>query len=101
VGKASDPATAPKPAPETLEAYLGIYEMHEDSQVSEARITRTGGDLFLETQGTGRRLLTPLAVDAFASFPDGRLEFVKDANGQVTGFTVQTPTSGISASRKK
>ena len=101
VGKASDPATPPKLTSEMLEAYTGLYEMGEGKQVSQARIARTGSDLFFEAKGIPRHLLTPLATDAFAEVPDGRLEFVRDASGAVTGFTIQSPSRKISAIRRK
>ena len=99
VGKASDPATPPKLTPELLDAYAGLYELHESSQVSKARITRTGSGLFFEAPGVNRHQLTPLATDAFAEVPDGRLEFVRDASGAVTGFSIQNPSRKISAIR--
>ena len=99
VGKASDPATPPKLTPELLDAYAGLYELHESSQVWQARITRTGSGLFFEATGVNRHQLTPLATDAFAEVPDGRLEFVRDASGAVTGFSIQNPSRKISAIR--
>jgi hypothetical protein len=101
VGKASDPATAPKLTAEIAESYIGVYEMRESNQVSRARIIRTGTDLFFEAPKVPRHALTPLATDAFAEVPDGRLEFVRDASGAVTGFTILNPNRKITATRQK
>ena len=101
VGKASDPATPPKLTPEMLAAYSGLYEMRAGSKVSQARIAGTGSDLFFEAQGVPRHLLTPLATDAFAEVPDGRLEFVRDAGGAVIGFTIHSSSRTIIAIRRK
>jgi hypothetical protein len=102
VGKASDPATPPKLTSEMAAAYTGLYEMREGSnRVSQARIAATGTDLFFEARGVPRHVLTPLAVDAFAEVPDGRLEFFRDTSGAVTGFTVQGLSRKIIAIRRK
>jgi hypothetical protein len=101
VGKASDPATPPKLSSEMLEAYAGLYEMRRGKQVSYARISRTETGLFFESQGLPRHPLTPLATDAFAEVPDGRLEFVRDPSGSVIGFTVRNSNQTILAIRRK
>jgi len=101
VGKATDPAEVAKLSPGLLDAYTGVYEIREGGRVTDVRIARTGTDLFFEAEGVGLRELKPLAPDAFADVPDGRLEFVKDASGAVTGFTVESPGRKINAIRQK
>jgi hypothetical protein len=75
--------------------------MRGGKQVSQARITRTGTGLFFEAQGVPRHLLTPLATDAFAEIPDGRLEFVRDASSAVIGFTIHSSIRTMIAIRRK
>jgi len=77
--------TGTKIAPETLAKYTGTYEY---SAGREAVITIESDLLFLQ-EGTNP-LRLPLAADSETAFVERtngeRMEFIKDAQGAVTGF---------------
>jgi len=92
--------TGVKLAPAALAQYTGVYEY---APGRGARITLEGDLLFLQ-QGTNP-LKLPLAADSetvFVSRTNGeRIDFVRDAQGAVTGFVYHADSGDRRAVRKK
>jgi hypothetical protein len=85
------------PEPGPLEAFAGRYVSREVD--GEAVFRAEGGRLMMKLPG-GEIALTPIAIDAFAAPAEGfgRIAFLRDGSGAVTGLTLST-LSGISRLR--
>ena len=91
------PARLPR---QILSSYVGVYEYGPGR---EARISSESDLLFLQEGANPLKL--PLAADSetnFISRTNGdRIDFVKDANGTVTGFIYHAGTGDRTAVRKR
>lgn len=85
------------PGPGPLDSYSGRYVSSEVD--GEAVFRAEGGRLMMKLPG-GEIALTPIAADAFAAPAEGfgRIAFLRDVSGAVTGLTLST-LSGISRLR--
>jgi hypothetical protein len=86
VGKASDDKkNAVKLAREVLAKYVGAYEFRssdDPDQIIDVNVTLTGDELSLDVGGKDPQPMIPLSDTTFSTF-GARLEFVRDAKGQV------------------
>src|SRR5215472_5073322 len=89
-----------KLAPEILAQYVGVYEYGAER---EARITLSGDLLFLQEGGNPLKL--PLAANTETDFVERtqgeRLDFIRDSQGMVTGFTFHARVGDRTAVRKR
>jgi hypothetical protein len=92
IGTSSD-ATPPAVtvAPEVLSKYVGSYEFafpENPTVMTTFHVTLAGGQLFMDTEGKSKSPLTPVSESSFLAIGGfSRIEFVKNAEGNVTHFT--------------
>ena len=97
VGSAADHRKhAVEIAPEILTKYAGSYQM--GPRVIEIALEQ--GQLMLDF-GVGKTPLVPFSESAFISPLMGRVDFVKDAQGVVTHFTLETVGGDSRGVRRK
>ncbi len=91
--------TGTKLAPEILSRYAGTYEY---APGREAAITSEGDLLFLQEGANPLKLpLTPNSETLFVSRTNGDLvDFIRDAQGKITGFTYRGEGGDRRAVRK-
>ncbi|HEV2863431.1 MAG TPA: serine hydrolase [Pyrinomonadaceae bacterium] len=75
-----------KLAPEVLERYVGVYELAPTFSIA---VTRRGEQLFAQATGQSELEISPeTETTFFVKVVDAKLEFKKDAGGNVTGLVL-------------
>ena len=66
----------------SLDRYTGLYKLNEDS----IRITRSGNSIFVNVTGGKLKLYAETAESFYAKGGPGKVQFIKDNKGKVTGY---------------
>ena len=87
-------------APEILAKYAGTYDVREGDKTKTAEVTVADGSLNWDFDGGGKQKLTAVSESIF-SLSGTLIEFVKDAQGTVTNFSMHEVEGETIGQRRK